>query len=68
MFQRTADKPMTLKTWVYLSVSDLVGGGVEFVGEDTGLVSAGAPLRRLALTSAILQWNLVLSYFHLFPM
>lgn len=54
MFQRTADKPMTLKTWVYLSVSDLVGGGVEIVGEDTGLVSAGAPLTRLALTSAIL--------------
>lgn len=41
---------------VYLSVSDLVGGGADFVGDDTGLGSSWAPFRREVLTSATLQW------------
>lgn len=40
---------------VYLSVAGLVGSGVGFMGEDTGLLSVGAPFKRLALTSAILH-------------
>lgn len=49
-----------LHTWLwrwtidYLSVES-VRGGVLLVGEETGLVSLGAPLRRPARTSAILQ-------------
>lgn len=35
-----------------LSASGFVGGGVGVVGDDTGLVSTGAPFSRLALTSA----------------
>lgn len=48
---------MTLETCVYLSVSGLVGGGggLDAVGDDTGLVSMGAPFKRLALTSATLH-------------
>lgn len=64
MFQRTADKPGTLKAYVYLSVSDFVGGE-DFVGEDTVLVSGAASLKRPALTSATLHdctLNSVLSF------
>lgn len=46
---------MTLKTCIYLSVADLVGDGVDFVGDVTGLVSSAAPFTRLALNSANLQ-------------
>lgn len=47
---------MVVESTVYLSVSGLVGGGgAGLVGEGVGLVSLGAPFRRLALTSAILR-------------
>lgn len=56
VFKCSVDNSATSVSCVYLSVSDLVGGGADFVGDDTGLVSAWAPFRREVLTSAILQW------------
>lgn len=53
---RFPDNSVTLETCVYLLVSaGLVGGGVGVVGDDTGLVSTGAPFKRPALTSANLH-------------
>lgn len=49
------DNTVTLETCVYLSVSDVVGGGVDSTGDNTGLVSMGAPFKRPALTSATLH-------------
>jgi len=46
---------VTLEICVYLSASDLVGGAVDGVGDDTGLLSTGAPFTRPALTSANLH-------------
>lgn len=49
------DKSATSVSYVYLSITGLVGGGVDFDGDDTGLVSVLVPFRRLFLTSAILH-------------
>lgn len=60
------DNCVKSETCVYLSVSDLVGGTVGLVGEDTGLVSTGAPFNRPALTSANLHGDTGACLFFLF--
>lgn len=63
--ERQADNCVRLQTVsTHLSVSVLTGGGVDLVGDVTGLVSTGDPFRRPALTSAILcgsMWALSLT-------
>lgn len=49
------DNSATSVSCVYLSITGLVGGGVDFDGDDTGLVTASVPFRRLFFTSAILH-------------